>query len=245
MIRLLEEISANAWPAFQASLYDGWVIRFADGFSRRSNSVLPLYPSRLDLTEKIRFCEALYRERGQRTIFKLTPESEPGGLERILADRGYQPEAETGVQTLSLANGAGAAAGSDVRLEDEFSEEWISALCDLNAYDPRQHATVRELTRLIHPPRTFASIRRGGKIVACGLGAVRQGFLACFDIVVDKEFRRQGLGKQIMTGLLDWGRKQSAATAFLQVMTDNPAAMPMYAGLGFTEHYRYVYWAKA
>jgi ribosomal protein S18 acetylase RimI-like enzyme len=241
--RLLEEISLNAWPAFETSFYDGWVIRFADGFSRRSNSIVPLYPSNLDVLEKIHLCEAMYRERGQKTIFKLTAASEPRELDRILSDEGYRPEAETGVRTLSLRDAAGAPS-ADVILQHEFTDEWVSALCLLNAYDPRHHPTANALTRLIHPPRTFASVRRNGKIIGCGLGVIRQGFLTVFDIVVEKDLRRQGLGRQIMHSLLDWGRKQSAATAFLQVMADNPVAMAMYEGMGFREQYRYVYWVK-
>jgi ribosomal protein S18 acetylase RimI-like enzyme len=242
-IRLLEENSLNAWPAFQTSLYDGWVIRFADGFSRRSNSIAPLYPSCLNIMEKIRLCEAMCRARGQRIVFKLTPASEPRELDRILSGDGYRPEAETGVWTLSLRSATGAP-GADVVLQEAFSDEWVSALCILNAYAPRHHPTVHALTRLIHAPRTFASIRRNGKIVGCGLGVVRQGFLSFYDIVIEVTFRRQGLGRQIMTSLLEWGRRQSAAAAFLQVMADNPVAMAMYEGLGFREQYRYVYWVK-
>ncbi|MGB7540005.1 MAG: GNAT family N-acetyltransferase [Anaerolineales bacterium] len=242
-IRLLEEISLNAWPAFQTSLYDGWVIRFADGFSRRSNSIVPLYPSHLNIMEKVRLCEAMYRERGQRTVFKLTAASEPRELDLILSEDGYRPEAETGVRTRSLRDAVGAR-GADVELQDDFSEEWLSALCALNAYDPRHHQTVHALTRLIHPPRTFASVRRDGKIVGCGLGVIRQGYLSFYDIVIGQPYRRQGLGRQIMTSLLDWGRRDSAETAFLQVMANNPVAMAMYDGLGFREQYRYVYWVK-
>jgi GNAT superfamily N-acetyltransferase len=243
LIRHLEEISLNAWPAFQTLLHDGWVIRFADGFSRRSNSVNPLYPPRGHVAENIRLCESLYRERGQRTIFKLTPAAEPRGLEQILSGEGYRPEAETAVQTLPLQQAA-VPAGADVVLEEDPAGDWISALCALNAYEPRHIETVRALTRSIRPRRMFASVRSGGRIIACGLGVLRQGFLAVFDIVVEKEFRRRGYGRQIMHGLLGWGKRMSAGTAMLQVMADNPAALEMYAGLGFREGYRYVYWAK-
>lgn len=44
-MNILEELSMNALPALQTILYDGWVIRFADGYSNRANSVNPIYPS--------------------------------------------------------------------------------------------------------------------------------------------------------------------------------------------------------
>ncbi len=242
-IRLLEEISIDAWPALQTSLYDGWVLRFAEGFSRRSNSIIPLYPSEQDVRENIRACELLFRERGLRTVFKITAASQPRELDEILAAEGYRAEAETSVQVLPLEKW-NAARANDVTLEEELLEEWVNALCELNAYDPRHHGTVGKLTALIYPSRVFASVRRDGKIVACGLGVVRHGFVCFFDIVVDGKHRRQGLGRKIMASLLAWGREQSAATAFLQVMTNNPDAMAMYAGLGFREEYRYVYRVK-
>jgi hypothetical protein len=54
----MEELSLNAWPAHQTLLYDGWVIRFANGYTKRANSVNPLYLSTIDLDEKIAFCRA-------------------------------------------------------------------------------------------------------------------------------------------------------------------------------------------
>ena len=56
-IRDIEELALNAWPALQTKHYDGWVLRFANGYTRRSNAVIPLYESTLDLDEKINFCE--------------------------------------------------------------------------------------------------------------------------------------------------------------------------------------------
>src|SRR5262245_52204411 len=101
-IRHLEEISLNAWPALQTIVYDGWLLRFAGGYTRRANSVNPLYPGALDPAEKIGRCEAVYAAQGQDTVFKLTDAAEPADLDTLLARRGYRREAPTSVQTVDL-----------------------------------------------------------------------------------------------------------------------------------------------
>jgi hypothetical protein len=51
--RDLEELALTTWPALQQWLYDGCVVRFAGGHTKRANSVNPLYLSRHNPAEKI------------------------------------------------------------------------------------------------------------------------------------------------------------------------------------------------
>ena len=59
-ILLYEELSLNAWPSLQTQFYDGWVLLYTNGYSytSRANSVNLLYPSTLDVYEKIAECES-------------------------------------------------------------------------------------------------------------------------------------------------------------------------------------------
>ena len=43
MIRYLEELALNAWTSIQTVVYDGWLIRFSNGYTKRANSVNPIY----------------------------------------------------------------------------------------------------------------------------------------------------------------------------------------------------------
>ncbi len=61
MIRFIEELSLSALPALETIYLDGWVLRFADNYTRRANSINPLYPGTRTLDENLREAEALYR----------------------------------------------------------------------------------------------------------------------------------------------------------------------------------------
>ena len=103
MIRHIEELALNAWPSLQTLLLDGWVVRFANGYTRRANSVNPLYASEQDTDAKLRACEQLYRDRGLKVVFKMTAASQPDGLDAFLAAQGYEIDAPTSVQLMDLA----------------------------------------------------------------------------------------------------------------------------------------------
>jgi len=70
----LEELTLNNWQPLQTLLYDGWVLRLADGYTKRANSVNPILSSTLDVHEKISTCEQLYSDRGLPAVFKIDGE---------------------------------------------------------------------------------------------------------------------------------------------------------------------------
>lgn len=243
MIRLIEELSINAWPAARTLLYDGWVLRFAGGYTRRANSVHPLYPSKLEPREKIRACEQLYREQRLPVIFKLTPASEPGGLDALLAGLGYRYEALTCVQRLDL-RGWDEQSPVSTDLSGVGSEQWHANFARMSGMKAIHRAAHQEIVRSILPPVCFASVRAGDQVVACGLGVLQAGSIGLYDIVTDAGFRRQGYGERIVRDLLTWGKQRGAHTAYLQVMADNPPALRLYEKIGYREEYQYWYRVK-
>ena len=50
----VEDVCLNAWPALQEIHYDGWLIRLADGQTRRTNSVNVLHDGSLPARRKNR-----------------------------------------------------------------------------------------------------------------------------------------------------------------------------------------------
>src|SRR5437879_8203650 len=107
----VEETCLNAWPALREVLLDGWVLRFSEGLTRRSNSANPLRPvSHTDL----RTCEVLYRRLGLPTIFRVLSLIDPRVDER-LAEAGYTGEGESCVRYAPIED-IEAARYADVKL---------------------------------------------------------------------------------------------------------------------------------
>jgi ribosomal protein S18 acetylase RimI-like enzyme len=244
MIRTIEELSMNAWPAIQSMLYDGWVLRSADGYTKRANSVYPLYPSEINLDEKIKFCASFYRTRGLPAVFKMTQASTPADLDSRLDALGYHTDSPTSVQTLDLKQ-MNSEEPTDVDLTSDDTEAWHESFARMNNVGSDHRATHENILRAIMPDRCYASISMDGNIIGCGLSVLQAGYLGIFDIVVDLDHRGHGHGTHLMQALLAWGKRAGANASYLQVMCNNQPALRLYEKLGFLEKYQYWYRIKA
>ena len=62
----------NAWPSLQTNLQDGWVLRFSEGYTKRANSINPIYSSTIEIKEKIDNCESTYSAKNLPIVYKIT-----------------------------------------------------------------------------------------------------------------------------------------------------------------------------
>ncbi|TSA24080.1 GNAT family N-acetyltransferase [bacterium] len=239
----LEQLSLNAWPSLQTMFYDGWILRFANGVTRRSNSVNPIYKSTRDVDEKIAFCEKIYSEKNLPINFKCTSAACPAELNEVLSHRNYLRQAETSVQTFDLTN-ALFEANRGIILNETLEDNWVKSFVSLNKYDAGKNKIYHAILQNIIPETIYASYRIGNRIVGCGLGVKQGKYIGLFDVVVDEEHRGVGLGYYIVTALMQWGKSKGASVAYLQVMTDNEIALHLYEKLGFKEQYKYWYRVK-
>ncbi|UCD04990.1 MAG: GNAT family N-acetyltransferase [candidate division WOR-3 bacterium] len=230
----------NAWPALETILYDGWVLRFANGYTRRANSVNPVYASSIDLNTKISYCEGMYTQKGLRTIFKMTRDVFPPDLDSVLENKGYAREAETSVQILML-DSFKSEADERVDISDRMDDAWLDAFFRMSGTDVKYRDTLSSILTRGPMERCLAQIERSGKIIACGVGAREDTTVGLFEIIVDQQLRGMGLGRLITESMLAWAKKAGADTSYLQVMVDNRMALALYKKLGFMEEYRYWY----
>ncbi len=244
-IRLLEERSFNAWPALETLFYDGWILRFANGYTRRPNSINPLYSSTLPLDEKIAYCEQVYMAYGQDAVFRLTDAAQPADLDAALERAGYVASEPVSVQVAEMSPLDPSLAVEPDTIQTTLTPEWIDHFCALNPAVARHRGTMTAMLSAILPKAAFATIRQEGEVVAVGLGVLERGYLGLFDILVAQPARGQGIGRRLVGSLLAWGAANGATRSYLQVVSTNVPALRLYQSYGFREHYRYWYREKA
>ncbi len=239
MIKKIEDMSLNAWPSHKMELYDGWILRFSNFYTHRTNSVEQFAPSVLPWREKIPYCEQEYRRLGTPAVFKISPLVSPD-FDYMLENRGYEIQHTTDVCTLDLqAIDLPEDPGGAV-YADRISDEWIESLFRLKKMtNPVHRVIVPSMYRSIPRETISACIRSEGQIIATGLGILDRDYIGIYAIHVKEEFRRQGLARRICRGLLSQGLRRGARNAYLQVVHDNKGAQELYHSLGFRTQYTY------
>lgn len=232
-IRDLELIAHRSWPARAEDWYDGWLLRYAEGVTRRANSISPVDRSRLDLPEKIVECEHRYEQRDLPPIFRLCPITEPG-LEDLLAERGYRRSSGADILTRPIDRRD---AGESVPVSPHPSPEWIRGLGE-GGFASRMPI----FDRLTETGRAgFGYLEGTAGPVAVGIGVVTDSYLAVFNMQTLPQYRRRGMGRRLLCGLLGWGAARGATTALLQVEPHNRPAQQLYRSAGFEKQYEYWY----
>jgi N-acetylglutamate synthase len=239
-IRALEALSLRAWPALETRYYDGWLLRFAEGYTRRANSINPVYAHSMNVQKKITLCEAIYAHKGITPCFKITGAVFPENLDTVLAARQYIRDAPTSVKTMSLSD-FDRPMHRESRIHGWLSEDWLQDFARLNTVPHRQLHTIRQLLQCIIPVRCFMTLWQDGQTVAVGLGVLDGECIGLFDIVTHPDYRGSGYGTALVESLLHWGKVNGAREAYLQVMVDNLPARRLYERFGFREVYRYWY----
>jgi GNAT superfamily N-acetyltransferase len=235
----LEEVAALGWPAPETRWLGRWLLRAAEGWTGRGNSVLPLGDPGLPLDAALAEVTAWYGERGLPGRFTIpTPARE--ALDAELTGRGWRPYNPTAVLTADVAVTLARLPAADPRVtvEPELGPDWMSlyhyrGTSDLPPVARRVLAGARE--------PGFAVLRDGGRVLAIARGSVDEGWVGVTAVEVDAARRRQGLGTAVMRTILDWAAGRGAISAYLQVAEENAAALALYDRLGFARHHGYHY----
>lgn len=253
-IQILEELSLNALPSLQQILYDGWILRFAEGYTKRANSVTPLYPSSEDLTQKIYRCEQIYESFNLKPIFRLISIPQLKALNQTLEKLGYQKQCNISVQvktitdsnasTNNYSNTQIVSGDRSITLNNELSEEWLDHFVHAASLPIQHWETLSTILQIIPTQTCYAWLKHRYQFCSCGLGVLENNYLGLFLIITDKKQRRKEHANQLISAMLNWGQSKGATQAYVQVETKNLKAINLYNKLGFREVYQYFYRIK-
>lgn len=236
LVLALESRLVNAWPAFEVEVAEGWLLRFAEGYSKRANSATALLPgARLDAA----LADAILRSfeaRGVLPCFRLTG-IEDDGADAVLAERGLVLHDPSLGMVAEI--GGDLRRDASVRLELAAKPAWIAAAAAAYGGDKSNRDILGRIVRRIHQPAVFATLTLDGQPAAWGLAVAERGYVGLYDIVVAPDLRGLGLGRTLVTSLMAWGGEAGAARAYLQMRETNEVAHALYRSLGFSTAYRY------
>lgn len=257
---MLEEFGLNAWPALQQLALDGWLLRFANGFSRRANSVHSIYGTQasgsLELNAKLELCEGIYEARRLSPIFRITPISRPTDLDDQLAARGYRREGETAVLVRTLPRPEpddeglqpsgfdDAAPGARVMLCESLErdgDEWLRGTTEIRGRPPGTIAVFRNILSGIITRACYVLIQADDRPAACAMGVLQQDWVGVQEIARGDAFRGRGYGRSALELVQDWAAAYGTGHAWVACEATNRPALQMYHDAGYTEAYRYWY----
>ncbi|MGP3926041.1 GNAT family N-acetyltransferase [Streptomyces sp. 8N616] len=250
----LDRVAARAWPPVESERLGDWELRWAGGFTRRANSVLPIGDPGLPLDEALERVTAWYGERGRPAYMQVSTGAE-GSQERLaaeLGERGWTREVSALIRVAALAPiadagaGAGAGSGAGADAAADASRVVLSRGID-EAWLARYQRSVEPAPEVLKvlgggPSVWFATVPGDAEgtppdaIGRCVVDGRWAGFTA---IEVVPERRRQGLATAVMAALARRALDEGASAAYLQVESDNGGAGALYDGMGFTTHHLY------
>jgi ribosomal protein S18 acetylase RimI-like enzyme len=245
LLSRVEDAGLNASAPPQQRWLDGWLVRFCPGKAKRARCVNAVAAGHRPVAEKLVACEAVYAEAGLPMIVRVTPFSEPPGLDALLESAGLQRFDDTRVMVLDdLASLEAPPLDGSVTLQSIGLEAFAQRVGGLRGSPLSQRQAHAQ--RLAQAPVPFHAweLRVDGEVQACGQFALEEDLVGLYDVFTAEAARGRGLASLLCTTLLVRARELGARHAYLQVDADNRPARAVYHRLGFADGYAYHYQSR-
>lgn len=226
----IERAASATWPAAEQVRMGDWILRATGKFTMRANSALALGDPHIEISDAIDKVVAFYQERNLTpTIHVALPTYVE--LDALLADKGWAEKIIVHVMVADIHSGE---VINDQLGQWEFarepSNEWIGL--------QRDEGTIEIMKSY---PAIYGGLRVEGRLIAVGRAANYEKWTVLTRLFVHPDFRGKGLGKDLVTQLLNAANKEGATKALLQVDSKNANAIALYKKMGFTLHHAYKY----
>ncbi len=240
-VAAIERATVSAVAAEAVEEHDGWLLPFDSGTIARAKAAVPLrhVAAAPDVIDAI---EARYRARGLPAVFRLADAPCLADLTQALQRKGYEGARPTQVQIGSTRAMRQVSQGPLADVDRRPDAAW-EALFLGEGFDPVDGACrVAALGRA--PDSIYASVRQGGRTLACGTVAFGEGWASVHGMRTEKAQRGRGLAGSVLAALAQAALDRGVARVFLQVEDNNPSAHALYRRAGFDFAWRYRYWQR-
>jgi len=245
----IEIASRNAWPALLEEELPFGVLRFAYGVSRRTNCLSLFVGARSDWAQLSSLAETFFERFEQPAIIRVLSipcANETAELDRHLEINGYQFVTPTRVMLCNVVPSAPEELSTQSNLATSVNlDAWLSAWHELSGKSSHERA-IHQLMLQRLPRNHLLLVQYDGndQPVSSGMAVCEDQLMGVFGIATTPSQRNKGFARNLVLQLMNWGGKQEASTAYLQVEEANTAAASVYESLGFREAYRYWYREK-
>ena len=243
LLSRVEDAGINASAPPQQRWVDGWLLRYSPGKAKRARCVQAVASGRLALDERLALCRAVFDAAGLPMLLRITPFSQPAGLDQALSMRGYGTLDDTRVMVASALAPRPEGLPPGLQLARLAPAEFAEVVGDLRGSPAGQRAA--QAQRLLASPVPYQGwvLQRQDDlaVLACGQTAVEADLVGLYDVFTSPQARGQGLARLLCGQLLAQAVQGGARTAYLQVEADNAPALTIYRRLGFAEAYAYHY----
>ena len=249
LLQRVEDSSLNASAPPQQRWLDGWLVRYCPGKAKRARCINAVALGQRSPQAKLAECEAVFQEVGLPLVVRITPFTQPAGLDAVLASQGWPMFDDTRVMVLAeMAELPQPAGTPSPGLPPGWSETTEGALDFARTVGALRGSSAREIEshaqRLQWSPVPYTGLvwRDGaGAVQACGQFAREGDLVGLYDVFTAPAARGRGLSRALCARLLLRARDEGARTAYLQVDAANAPARKVYTRLGFRDAYTYHY----
>lgn len=242
LLSRIEDAGLNASAPPQQRWVDGWLVRLSPGKAKRARCINAVATGRMSVAHKLALCEPVYAQAGLPLIVRITPFSEPSGLDATLDAMGLQRFDDTRVMALEDLSGiAPPSLPAGLIIQPIGLEPFAQRVGALRGSPLSQRLAHGQ--RLVLSPVPFRAfeMRLDGELVAVGQYAQEANLVGLYDIFTAESARGRGYASRLCAHLLAEAHRHGAQHGYLQVDGDNRAARAVYQRLGFADAYAYHY----
>lgn len=239
----LQEVMVTGLPPLESDWQGRWLLRAANGYTGRANSVLPLGDPELPVMNALTVVERWYAERGLSPLVQVygptVAEAFASGVGRAVREAGWEVLPDVLVMTAATDAVVDATTGTEVGagVTERVDGRWVTGATTRE----QEHADT--LVPMLDRIRDARYVTLGTDRIPDAVGrlALGRGWAGIFAVHVQPTMRRRGLARAVVGALAREAQAAGARSTYLQVSADNTAAVRLYESLGFATHHEYAY----